>query len=114
MGFRVWVGLWTALILFIIVITDSSALVKYITRFTEESFTALIAMIFIKESVFKLLEIGKNSHYLSDPIICKNQYTNSTNCLKCVYVGKDLNQTVITGHSVNFSNLNQQEVKLPI
>jgi hypothetical protein len=34
MGFRAWIGLWTATILFIIVITDCSALVKYITRFT--------------------------------------------------------------------------------
>jgi len=34
MGFRAWVGLWTALILIIIVISDCSALVKYITRFT--------------------------------------------------------------------------------
>ena len=34
MGFRAWVGLWTALILIIIVVTDCSALVKYITRFT--------------------------------------------------------------------------------
>jgi len=34
MGFRAWIGLWTALILMIIVVTDCSALVKYITRFT--------------------------------------------------------------------------------
>lgn len=34
MGFRAWVGLWTALILIVIVLTDCSALVKYITRFT--------------------------------------------------------------------------------
>jgi hypothetical protein len=34
MGLRAWVGLWTALILLVIVVTDCSALVKYITRFT--------------------------------------------------------------------------------
>jgi hypothetical protein len=34
MGFRAWVGLWTSIILIIVVITDCSALVKYITRFT--------------------------------------------------------------------------------
>lgn len=34
MGFRAWIGLWTALILIIVVVTDGSALVKYITRFT--------------------------------------------------------------------------------
>jgi hypothetical protein len=34
MGFRACIGLWTALLLFIIVLTDCSALVKFITRFT--------------------------------------------------------------------------------
>jgi len=34
MGLRAWVGLWTAFILIVIVVTDCSALVKYITRFT--------------------------------------------------------------------------------
>ena len=112
MGFRAWIGLWTALILFIIVITDCSALVKYITRFTEESFAALIAIIFIKESIFKLLEIGHNSKYSSDPIAYANQYSNNTNCLKCVHVGKDLNNTVssMMDEYANLSQLNQKEV----
>ena len=34
MNFRCWIGLWTALILMIMVVTDASYLVKYITRFT--------------------------------------------------------------------------------
>ena len=34
MGFRVWIGLWTAFFLIVVVVTDSSVLVKYITRFT--------------------------------------------------------------------------------
>lgn len=34
MGFRAWIGIWTSFILIVIVITDCSALVKYITRFT--------------------------------------------------------------------------------
>jgi hypothetical protein len=34
MGFRAYVGLWTAFILLVIVVTDCSALVKYITKFT--------------------------------------------------------------------------------
>jgi hypothetical protein len=34
MNFRCWIGLWTALILLIMVVTDASYLVKYITRFT--------------------------------------------------------------------------------
>ena len=38
MNFRCWIGLWTALILLIIVVTDASYLVKYITRFTGKHF----------------------------------------------------------------------------
>ncbi len=34
MNFRCWIGLWTAFILLIMVVTDASYLVKYITRFT--------------------------------------------------------------------------------
>ena len=37
---------------------DLSALVRYITRFTEESFAALISLIFIVESIVKLFHIA--------------------------------------------------------
>lgn len=43
--------------LLIIVAFDLSALVRYITRFTEESFAALISIIFIVEAFSKLLAI---------------------------------------------------------
>uniref|UniRef100_A0A914VVU0 Anion exchange protein n=1 Tax=Plectus sambesii TaxID=2011161 RepID=A0A914VVU0_9BILA len=54
---RLWINLWTALILMIMVATDASSLVSYITRFTEESFATLIAVIFIYEAVLKLWNI---------------------------------------------------------
>jgi hypothetical protein len=52
----------TALLL--IVMFDLSSLVKYITRFTEESFATLIAVIFIYEAFRKLFHI--NDHYPVD------------------------------------------------
>lgn len=55
--FRVWIGLWTTLILLLVVAFDLSALVRYITRFTEESFACLIAIIFIVEAFKKLAGI---------------------------------------------------------
>ncbi|KAK6166324.1 hypothetical protein SNE40_023048 [Patella caerulea] len=58
MTFRCWVGIWTAGFLLLIVMFDLSALVKYITRFTEESFACLIALIFIYEAFLKLIEIS--------------------------------------------------------
>uniref|UniRef100_A0A0K0FUB6 Anion exchange protein n=1 Tax=Strongyloides venezuelensis TaxID=75913 RepID=A0A0K0FUB6_STRVS len=57
LSFRFWVHVWTALILIIMVVTDASSLVSYITRFTEESFATLIAAIFIFESIKKLFNI---------------------------------------------------------
>ena len=57
LSFRLWIGLWTGFILIIMVAFDLSALVRYITRFTEESFAALISLIFIVESLVKLFHI---------------------------------------------------------
>ncbi|XP_032689545.1 sodium-driven chloride bicarbonate exchanger isoform X3 [Odontomachus brunneus] len=59
MSFRFWIGTWTALILMILVAIDASALVCYITRFTEENFATLIAFIFIYKAIENVLSIGK-------------------------------------------------------
>ncbi|XP_059086432.1 electrogenic sodium bicarbonate cotransporter 1-like isoform X2 [Tigriopus californicus] len=52
--FRLWIGLWSTLFCLAIVALDLSAIVRYFTRFTEESFAALIGIIFIVESLKKL------------------------------------------------------------
>lgn len=83
-GFRVFVGLWTMFILIIIVVTDCSALVKYITRFTEESFASLIAVIFIKESIFKLININDDFRSSPDPSNYFKERERSQNCMRCV------------------------------
>lgn len=51
---RCWVGLWTAAILLLLVATDASSLVCYITRFTEENFATLISVIFIYKAIEKV------------------------------------------------------------
>ncbi|CAC5394186.1 Anion exchange protein 3,Anion exchange protein 4,Anion exchange protein 2,Sodium bicarbonate cotransporter 3,Sodium-driven chloride bicarbonate exchanger,Electroneutral sodium bicarbonate exchanger 1,Band 3 anion transport protein,Electrogenic sodium bicarbonate cotransporter 1,Electrogenic sodium bicarbonate cotransporter 4 [Mytilus coruscus] len=66
---RAWVGLWSAFFLLIIVAFDLSALVKYITRFTEESFACLIAIIFIVEAFKKLFAITKKHPFNIHPEI---------------------------------------------
>lgn len=43
----------------ILVATDASSLVCYITRFTEEAFAALICIIFIYEALEKLFQLGE-------------------------------------------------------
>jgi HCO3- transporter family len=59
MSVRFWIGAWVAVILLLIVAFDLSALVRYITRFTEESFAVLISLIFIYEAFDKIKEIWK-------------------------------------------------------
>ena len=57
MTVRFWIGFWIFFMLLVIVAFDLSALVRYITRFTEESFTVLISLIFIFEAFSKVAEI---------------------------------------------------------
>jgi hypothetical protein len=45
-----WVGLWSGLFMFLLAITDASFLMRYFTRFTDEIFATLIAVIFIVEA----------------------------------------------------------------
>ncbi|XP_017853750.1 sodium bicarbonate cotransporter 3 isoform X13 [Drosophila busckii] len=58
MTFRFWIGMWVALICFVLVAIDASALVCYITRFTEENFATLIAIIFIYKAIENVVVIG--------------------------------------------------------
>lgn len=59
LSLRACIGLWTALLCLILVATDASSLVCYITRFTEEAFAALICLIFIYEALEKLFHLGE-------------------------------------------------------
>lgn len=68
--FRLWIGLWSAFLCFILVVTDASSLVKYFTRFTEEGFASLISFIFIYDAFKKMIKLSEyypiNSHYKVD------------------------------------------------
>ncbi|TNN81366.1 Electroneutral sodium bicarbonate exchanger 1 [Liparis tanakae] len=59
LSLRTCIGLWTAVLCLILVATDASSLVCYITRFTEEAFAALICLIFIYEALEKLFHLGE-------------------------------------------------------
>lgn len=54
LSLRACIGLWTTFLCIVLVATDASCLVCYITRFTEEAFASLICMIFIYEALEKL------------------------------------------------------------
>ncbi|XP_063343672.1 sodium bicarbonate cotransporter 3-like isoform X3 [Pelmatolapia mariae] len=70
---RTSIGLWTAFLCLLLVATDASSLVCYITRFTEEAFAALICIIFIYEALEKLVRLGELY-----PINMHNQLDNLT------------------------------------
>ncbi|XP_061885740.1 sodium bicarbonate cotransporter 3-like isoform X2 [Entelurus aequoreus] len=59
LSLRTSIGLWTAFLCLLLVATDASSLVCYITRFTEEAFAALICAIFIYEALEKLFHLGE-------------------------------------------------------
>lgn len=61
-----WVGFWTSLLVVVMSVTDSSCLMRYFTRFTDEIFSALISIIFIYEAVRALALIFDNSESGTD------------------------------------------------
>ncbi|XP_053717280.1 sodium bicarbonate cotransporter 3-like isoform X3 [Synchiropus splendidus] len=73
LSLRTSIGLWTAFLCVVLVATDASSLVCYITRFTEEAFAALICIIFIYEALEKLFHLGE--HY---PVNNHNDLDNLT------------------------------------
>uniref|UniRef100_A0A8C4E7F4 Anion exchange protein n=1 Tax=Dicentrarchus labrax TaxID=13489 RepID=A0A8C4E7F4_DICLA len=73
LSLRTSIGLWTAFLCLLLVATDASSLVCYITRFTEEAFAALICIIFIYEALEKLVHLGELY-----PINMDNQLDNLT------------------------------------
>lgn len=69
---RFWLGFWSAIQIFILVITDASFLVAYITRFTEECFATLISVIFIVESIQAMLHLAAKAPITPDPSVINN------------------------------------------
>ena len=52
-----WVGLWSALFTVLLAVTDASWLIRYFTRFTDETFSALISLIFIFKAVENMIHV---------------------------------------------------------
>ena len=71
LSFRVWIGLWVFLILLVLVATDASAFVCYITRFTEESFATLIAVIFIIKAIEKVVNVANQFPIYPSDCFCQ-------------------------------------------
>ncbi|XP_036381897.1 electrogenic sodium bicarbonate cotransporter 4 isoform X2 [Megalops cyprinoides] len=61
MELRLWIGLHSCLQCLLLVATDASYIIKYITRFTEEGFSSLISFIFISDAIKKM--VGSFNYY---------------------------------------------------
>ncbi|KAK2818614.1 hypothetical protein Q5P01_024175 [Channa striata] len=55
MELRLWIGLHSCLQCFVLVLSDASYIIKYMTRFTEEGFSSLISFIFISDALKKMV-----------------------------------------------------------
>ncbi|XP_010209614.1 PREDICTED: anion exchange protein 4 [Tinamus guttatus] len=78
--FRLWIGLWVAFFGLVLVATEASYLVQYFTRFTEEGFCALISLIFIYDSMKKMVSLADtypiNWQYRSEDVTLYNCICN--------------------------------------
>ncbi|XP_061669307.1 sodium-driven chloride bicarbonate exchanger-like isoform X2 [Syngnathoides biaculeatus] len=112
LSLRACIGLWTSFFCLLLVATDASSLVCYITRFTEEAFAALICIIFIYEALEKLVHLGV--HY---PINKNNNLQKLTQySCTCVEPRDPSNETLlfweernITASQVNWTTLEVTE-----
>ncbi|NXS54106.1 S4A4 protein, partial [Brachypteracias leptosomus] len=81
--FRLWIGLWVAFFGVVLVATEASHLVRYFTRFTEEGFCALISLIFIYDSLKKMLSLADtfpiNWQYRLDNVTSNSCICNLSN-----------------------------------
>ncbi|XP_056330648.1 sodium bicarbonate cotransporter 3 isoform X1 [Danio aesculapii] len=111
---RTSIGLWTAFLCLLLVATDASSLVCYITRFTEEAFAALICIIFIYEALEKLFQLGKMYPFnMHDDLNNLTFYTcqcsppsNTTQKME-----QSWNQSGFTYDTINWTELNVQDCR---
>ncbi|XP_017282330.1 sodium-driven chloride bicarbonate exchanger isoform X1 [Kryptolebias marmoratus] len=115
LSLRTCIGLWTAFFCLLLVATDASSLVCYITRFTEEAFAALICIIFIYEALEKLVHLGV--HY---PVNKNNNLQTLTQySCSCVEPRYPSNETLhfweernITASQVNWTMLEVKDCEM--
>ena len=112
--FRCWVGLWSALFLLIIVAFDLSALVRYITRFTEESFACLIAIIFIVESFKKIFAITEKYPFNTNPDIpldytCYCVENNQTDIISNITTTTETSLNSTMSSLISWANVSKED-----
>uniref|UniRef100_A0A4W6FIA0 Anion exchange protein n=1 Tax=Lates calcarifer TaxID=8187 RepID=A0A4W6FIA0_LATCA len=103
LSLRTCIGLWTALLCLVLVATDASSLVCYITRFTEEAFAALICLIFIYEALEKLFHLGEIYPFQHTHCRCAEPDNPSNKTLEL------WSERNVTASAVSWANLSVKE-----
>jgi len=79
--FRFWVGIWTVLLLLLLVAINTSGILLVLTRFTLEIFSVLLSVTFIGYIAFEMWDIYDDyphSHYFLYPIAERSCDCNQT------------------------------------
>jgi len=92
--FRVWIGIWIFCLLLIFVTFNLSFLVKYITRFTEDCFASLVALIFIYDAIREILKIRKNY-----PVNYRPNALLDYSC-SCIFTDIGMNETTLNDTTI--------------
>nr|XP_049593685.1 electrogenic sodium bicarbonate cotransporter 4 isoform X7 [Syngnathus scovelli] len=86
MELRLWIGIHSCLQCLVLVLSDASYIIQYMTRFTEEGFSSLISFIFISDAIKKM--VGAFKYYPINRSF-KPDYATSYKC-DCVPPDQDL------------------------
>ncbi|KAK3103933.1 hypothetical protein FSP39_023011 [Pinctada imbricata] len=99
---RLWIGVWTGAILIVMVALDCSAWVRYITRFTEESFALLISLIFIKEAFAKLFKVASTHpiHFFPEVFYPHHICDHLVQCLPPNITESVMNSSMVNGTNI--------------
>ncbi|XP_073906127.1 electrogenic sodium bicarbonate cotransporter 4 isoform X2 [Castor canadensis] len=108
MEFRLWIGLHSAIQCLILVATDASFIIKYITRFTEEGFSTLISFIFIYDAIKKM--IGAFRYY---PINMDFK-PDSITTYKCECIAPDTVNTTVFNASAPLAQITNASLYNPL
>ncbi|XP_060765598.1 electrogenic sodium bicarbonate cotransporter 4 [Neoarius graeffei] len=96
MELRLWIGLHSCLQCLILVASDASYIIKYMTRFTEEGFSSLISFIFISDAIKKM--VGAFQYYP----INMNFKPDYITTYKCECLAPDQGTSVVFNSSTLF------------
>uniref|UniRef100_A0A3Q1IH46 Anion exchange protein n=1 Tax=Anabas testudineus TaxID=64144 RepID=A0A3Q1IH46_ANATE len=102
MELRLWVGIHACLQCLILVATDASYIIKYMTRFTEEGFSSLISFIFISDAIKKMM--GAFSYYPIDTNFKPDYITT----YKCECVAPDPSEFTLNVTALDWSQLSKK------